>query len=190
MLTQLKKCVKNEKNNKAIFDIVLFGSTVKGKQAPGDTDIAVIFNYGTLAERLEKVQEIKNRIRKKCGEEINLDIKPYLLKDLFDYSFFGRTGIFLEGISLLEEKPFSRKIGFKAYSLFTYTLIEKKQREKVRFTHLLSGRNGMKGILKDLNGERLVSGAVKIPIEKSIEFEDVLQMHKINYKKKNILEEI
>ncbi len=190
MLTQLKNCVKNEKNNKAIFDIVLFGSTAKGKQKPGDIDLAVIFNYGPFAERLDYVQEIKNNIRKKCGDDINLDIKPYLLKDLFDYSFFGRVGLFLEGISLLEEKPFSRKIGFKAYSLFTYTLTEKKQREKVKFTHLLSGRKGMKGILKDLNGERLASGAVKIPIEKSIEFEDILKMHKINYKKKNVLEEL
>jgi len=189
MLNALKKCLKNEKRDKTLFDAILFGSAVKGRYKPRDVDIILIHTSGSLAERLDKLQAVKEKIRAAL-EGVELDAHTVLLHQLFEPAFFARSGVFLEGISLLDGKPLSHKMGFKAYSLFTYTLEKLSHTKKVTFNYLLAGRGTLKGIIAECHGERLVSGAVKIPIEKSIEFEDVLKMHKINYKKKNILEEL
>lgn len=191
MLTILKKCLKNELKDKAIFDAVLFGSAVKGKNKPRDIDFILIHTRGSLAERLEKLQKIKTKIRAALNlEPLELDAHTILLEELFQPGFFARSGVFLEGISLLDGKPLAEKMGFKAYSLFWYTLNSLSHTKKVSFNYLLAGRGTLKGMIAECRGERLVNGAIKIPVEKSIEFEDVLRMHKINYKKKNILEEL
>ena len=62
ILKELKKCLKSEKKEN-IFDIVIFGSLVKGSLEPRDIDVMVIFLDGSLKERLDAVQEIKNRLK-------------------------------------------------------------------------------------------------------------------------------
>ena len=64
MLNDLKKCLESEKKDKKIFDIVVYGSFVKGKAAPRDIDLAVIFTEGSLRERLDSLQEVKQKLRK------------------------------------------------------------------------------------------------------------------------------
>ena len=96
ILEKLKKYLKNERG-KNIFDIVVFGSLVKGKSSPRDIDILVIFLQGALRERLDAIQEIKNKLKSKF--DLNIDIKQTLLKDLFSPEFLARTGILLEGYS-------------------------------------------------------------------------------------------
>ena len=54
MLKELKKNLSYLKKDKNIFDIVVYGSSVKGKNHPNDIDIAVIFIEGSLSQRLEK----------------------------------------------------------------------------------------------------------------------------------------
>src|SRR3989338_8909452 len=101
MLKELKKYLKNYKKDKNIFDIVVYGSGVKGKAVPNDIDIAVIFKEGSLKERLAKIQSIKKKI--KLGK--NIDIKGIVWEEMFQEQFFARSGIFLEGISLFDGKP-------------------------------------------------------------------------------------
>lgn len=184
MLKDLKKCLTSELKNKRLFDIVIYGSSVKGKSSPRDLDILVIFNSGSLEERLNELQKIKFKL-KKISDKI--DAKQILLKELFTSNFLARTGIILEGISLIKEKRFSETMGFKAFALFNYSLRKLNHAQKIKFNYVLSGRN-QEGIIKKLNGSRLVSGAAKIPIENSIEFEEVLKMHGVDYKKIDILE--
>ena len=188
MLKLLKKLLDSEKKDKVIFDIVVYGSLVKGKTSARDIDIAVIFLEGTLRERLDKIQNIKNKIKPKVSEE--LDIKQMLLQDLFSSDFLARTGILLEGESIFKGKKFCETLGFKAFSLFWYDLRKLTHTQKVKFNYILAGRGGFKGIIRHLEGERLASGAVKIPMQKSIEFEEVLKTNNINYRKKDILEAI
>ncbi len=184
MLKDLKKCLTSELKNKNLFDIVVYGSSVKGKSIPRDLDILIIFSSGSLKERLDKLQKIKFKL-KKISDKI--DAKQILLKELFTSNFLARTGIIIEGISLSKEKRFSETMGFKAFSLFNYSLKKLTHTQKIKFNYVLSGRN-QEGIIKRLNGSRLVNGAAKIPIENSIEFEEVLRMHDIDYKKIDILE--
>ena len=186
MLKLLKKCLESEKKDNAIFDIVVYGSLVKGKTTARDVDIAVIFLEGTLRERLDKIQNIKNKIKPKISQE--LDIKQLLLKDLFSSDFLARTGILLEGESIFKGRKFCETLGFRAFSLFWYDLKGLTHARKVKFNYILAGRSGFKGIIRHLEGERLASGAVKMPMQNSIEFEDVLKANEVNYKKKDILE--
>ena len=184
MLKDLKKLLESEKKDNTIFDIVIYGSAVKGKETARDIDILVIFLEGSLKERLNKLQKIKSRLKQK-----NLDLKQILLKELFSLSFLARTGIFLEGISVFKNKKFCETLGFKSFTLFWYNLEGLSHSQKVKFNYLLAGRN-TKGIIQELNGQRLVSGAVKIPMENSASFEEILKTNNINYSKKNVLEEI
>ena len=182
MLEELKKCLKDEKKDNEIFDIVLYGSSVKGKEKPNDVDILVIFEKGTLKERLEKIQKIKKNIK----IENKIDIKGILLKELFQEEFFARSGVFLEGVSLIDGKQFANKIGFNNAVLFFHNLKDKTHTEKVKFNYLISGRGG-NGILKLMNGKQLAPGVLQIPLTKSLEFETILNRNKISYYKINVL---
>ncbi|NQU78961.1 nucleotidyltransferase domain-containing protein [Candidatus Woesearchaeota archaeon] len=175
MLKRLKKYLSKE-----IFDIVIYGSSVKGKMKPGDIDIAVIFSSGSLDERLTTIQKIRKDL------DVKVDIKAILLHELFRPEFFSRTGIFLEGISVRHQKPFSRLLGFTSSALFSYDLKDKTHTEKVKFNYVLSGR-GRDGIVKMLDGDHIAPGVIEIPIENSDEFAEILKSHKINYGRKNIL---
>lgn len=188
MLKLLRNCLESEKKDGAIFDIVIYGSLAKGKTPARDIDIAVIFFEWALRERLDKIQEIKARLKKKTTAEI--DIKQITLKELFSADFLARTGIMLEGESIFRRRKFCETLGFKANTLFWYSLTGLTHTQKVKFNYLLAGRTGMKGIITEFRGERIVSGAIKIPIHNSLEFEEILQQNTIQYKKKDILEVI
>ena len=187
MLKNLKKHLKSEKD-KTIFDIVIYGSAVKGKEDARDIDILVIFFEGTLKERLDKLQEIKSRL-KDVGTETAIDIKQILLKELFSSSFLARTGILLEGVSIFTNKKFCETLGFRSFTLFWYSLKELTHTEKVKFNYILAGRN-TKGMINEVNGQKLVNGAIKVPIENSAIMERILKTNNIQYYKKNLLEEM
>lgn len=166
-----------------IFDIVLYGSAVKGKEEARDVDILLIFKEKKLKERTDISQELKDVLHKRIEK---IDIKTINLEGLFEKEFLARQGIFIEGYSLLYNIPLSKKLGFKGYALFTYNLKNLNHNEKTKFTYALIGRKSQ-GIIKQLNAEPLGKGAIIVPIENSLIFEDFLQKWKINYDKKNIL---
>ena len=184
MLTDLKKWLKAEQQDKDIFDIILYGSAVKGKENPRDIDIVILFRKGTLKERLEKIQTIKKKIQL----EQKVDIKGVLWEELFQAEFFARSGIYIEGISIFDGKPFAQKIGFIGFALFVYSLQDKSHTEKVKFNYVLGGR-GMEGMIASVEGQRIAPGVILIPIKHSAEFEAVLQRHHIQYSKKQVLVE-
>ncbi len=185
-LEKLKKCLKNDiKEN--VFDIVVFGSLVKGKLSPGDIDILVIFLRGALRERLDLIQEIRNNLKPRF--DLSIDMKQALLKDLFSPEFLARTGILLEGYSIAKNMKFCRTLGFNSCTIFWYDLRGLTHTQKVKFNYILVGRN-QKGVIDSLGGKRLARGVVKIPIEHSLDFEEVLKKNKVNYSRKNVLEEM
>lgn len=185
MLKQLKKYLESKKKERVIFDIILFGSAVKGKIFPKDIDIVVIFLEGSLRERLDKVQQIKDKLK---TLNKNFDIKQITLKELFSSHFLARTGVLLEGLSLFTGKKFCELLGFQSHTLFWYNLNGMSHTQKVKFNYILAGRKYMEGVIKEFNGERLSRGVIKIPIENSLEFEEILKNNKVNYRKKDILE--
>jgi predicted nucleotidyltransferase len=180
LILKSKKLAKG----KDILDIVLYGSIVKGKLDSRDVDIIIIFENKPLKERLNISQNFKNNLKK----ELELDIKTINLKELFEKDFLARQGVLIEGYSLLHNEKFSGRFGFKGYSIFTYNLMNLNHNEKTKFTYALIGRREEKGMLKQISASPLGKGAVKIPIENSIIFEDFLKRWKLTYKKEDILE--
>ena len=184
MLEELRHWLRHDDQDRTIFDIVLYGSALKGADSPHDLDIAVIFRSGTLSQRLLKIQYLKKKI--KLSQKI--DIKGILLEELFQESFFARSGIFFEGISIFTGKPFAYKIGFVGRTLFNYTLRDKSHAQKVKFNYLLSGRDGT-GLIKKFDGKHLGPGIVLIPSPHCLKFEEILKRNQIKYSKNNILAE-
>jgi len=182
LLEYLKSESKKFRDNQ-LFDIVLYGSSVKSKEEPRDIDILMVFKEKSLNERLEIAHSFKQKIKKKIK---NPDVKTINLIELFDSNFSARQGIFTEGYSLIDNLPFSLKIGFRGFALFTYSLKNLSHNEKTRFTYSLIGRND-EGMIKKTNALPLGKGALIVPIEKSIMFEDFLNQWKVNYKMKYAL---
>ena len=60
ILSQLKKCLDSEKKDNTLFDIVVYGSTVKGVTQARDLDIIVIFYSGTLPNFKYSKRKLRN----------------------------------------------------------------------------------------------------------------------------------
>ena len=180
LISESKKFSKKNK----IFDIIIYGSSVKGKLDSNDLDILIIFEDNPLKERLEIIQDFKTHLK----SDKKLDIKTINLRELFQKEFLAKQGVIIEGYSLLHNQQFSETLGFKGYSLFTYSLRNLDHNKKTKFTYALIGRRGEKGILKQIDAISLGKGAFKIPIKNSIIFEDFLKNWNINYKREEILE--
>lgn len=166
-----------------IFDIVLYGSAIKGKEEPCDIDILLIFQKIKLKKRTDIAQQFKGVLKKKIKK---VDIKTINLSELFEKEFLARQGIFIEGYSLLYDVPISKRFGFGSYVLFTYGLKNLNHGEKTKFTYALIGRK-RKGIIEQLDTKHLGKGVVIVPINNSLIFEAFLQRWEVSYKKKNIL---
>jgi len=166
-----------------IFDIILYGSAVKGKEQFRDTDILLLFKEQKLKKRAEIAQELKEILSKNIE---NIDIKTINLKELFEKDFLAKQSIIIEGYSLLYYIHFCKRLGFNGYMLITYNLKNLNHNQKTRFTYSLIGRNE-EGIIKKLNIEYLGKGAMMVPSENSLIFEEFLQKWEIDYKKKYIL---
>jgi len=175
------ECSKLAKN-KDIFDIVLYGSAVKGKEEPGDIDLLLIFREISLKERAETAQNFKERLANKLN---GIDIKTINLHELFESDFLARQAVLVEGYSLVHNLPFCESMGFRGYALFTYTLKGLAHNDKTRFVYALSGRV-KEGIVSELKAEPLGRGAVIVPISNSLKFEAFMQKWNLDYKKKNI----
>lgn len=173
----------NKINSKNIFDIVVYGSSVKSKENPNDLDIVIIFLNEKLDNMLKIAQEYKNIIKDKIK---NPDVKAINLIEFFDKNFLAREGILLEGYSVFYEEPFSSRLGFKGYVIYCYSLKKLNHNEKTKFTYALIGRRS-EGILKKVNAIILGKGAVAVPIENSVFFEDFLKKWNVDYKIKKTL---
>lgn len=176
------ECSKLAKN-KGIFDIVLYGSAVKGKEEPGDIDLLLIFREISLKERAETAQNFKEKLRTKLK---GIDIKTINLHELFESDFLARQAVLVEGYSLVHNMPFCERMGFKGYALFTYNLKGLTQNDKTKFIYALSGRI-KEGIASELKAESLGRGAVIVPISNSLRFEAFMQKWNLNYEKKKIV---
>ena len=178
-------CKKFGRKNKDVFDIVIYGSAVKGEVKSRDIDIIVIFLSGEKKERLSKAYEFKEILTELFKYEI-LDIKEMLVTDFFNPNFLAREGIILEGISLIKNAPMAKLFGFESFSLFSYNLKGISHTQKIKFNYALKGRRN-KGILDILYGKSIGLGMILIPINYSREFETFLKEWKISYKEYKLL---
>lgn len=169
------------KNN--VWDIVLYGSFLKGKEDYNDIDLLLIFLDSPLNQRLEISQKFKEILRPTIK---NLDVKTINVLELFDAGFLARKGILLDGYSLVDKAGFASKIGFVGRVLFKYNLKNLSHNEKTKFTYSLIGRSD-KGLIEKTGAVSVGRGAVLVPAKNSLFFEDFLNKWKINFEKKAVL---
>src|SRR3989344_6619553 len=105
-----------EKEN--ILDIVLFGSSVKGKDEPNDIDILVLYS-----KEEKDIHDTAYLMRKEL-EKIykNIDVIAEKYNDLFSSSFLARESILSEGFSMKQKKYISDCFGYSSFILFKYKL--------------------------------------------------------------------
>lgn len=148
---KLKKLL--EKNKKEVYDIILFGSFVKGGLAPKDVDVAVLDN---------------GIDRPKFKKEIILflpsaDVQFLTFQD-YDKSLW--LTLLREGYSTKHQKYLYQMYHVQPSVLYTYSLQSLTASQKVMFARAIKIFKGVK---------RLSNHVVLVPVSLSSEFADFLR---------------
>jgi len=156
----LNKIAKFYKKNKSeIHDIVLFGSSVKGKYKPKDVDIILVFKN---KENLDLEYEFRKIIK-----DLNPEVVSKTKESVFSPNFKARESYFLEGYSLVSNEKISEKYGFFSSVLFKYSLKNKSKSQRMLFYYALYGRGAQKGIIKEYDLVKFSESTILCPVEKS-----------------------
>jgi len=161
--TRLRKLIKD----KDVYDIVLFGSFVKGKNMSRDIDIAVISE--------KDIEDVRG-----------FHVSKLNIKDFFKPVSLVKT-LLREGYSLKKGMAFSEVYGFKNKCLFKYDLRELSPSEKVRAVGFLKGRGKEKGLVLEKDGEWINNQVFFSPVIFESIFERFFLNNKIKFKKYFIL---
>ena len=174
--TKLKNELKKFVSGKEINDILVFGSTVKGKEKPNDLDILVIFNNKVDKEQEHEIKEIL----KKYFNNVSIvsKTKNTILEDSFD----ARESVLFEAISLLTNENLAKKYGFIPFGMFKYNFSNWNKLQKTKFYYALNGRGSAKGIFQQLEGIKLSDQIILIPLDKIELFRDFLESWELDYK--------
>src|SRR3989344_4522758 len=116
--------IKNfyKENKKEVLDIILFGSTVRGKEKPNDIDLVILFRN---KEDLDVSYKLKKNLDI-LSLNINIIIKTY--DSLFAENFIARESFLSEGYSLLKKRFVAELLGYS--SLILFSPVENSERTK------------------------------------------------------------
>lgn len=156
-------------------DIILFGSSARGKENPRDWDILVLFE-----KEIDKTAEYS--VRKELEEDYtNISIISKTEKSILEESFDAREGILFEGKSLVSGKRFAQRYGFLSFGAFKYNFEGWSKLKKTKFYYALNGRGKENGIARQLDCVKLSDSLILAPLEKIEKFKEFLDGWKINY---------
>jgi len=184
----LQKTVKSfVKSHEEVFDVVLYGSTVLGKEKPNDLDLMILTKTELPALELRNlILELKRELSG-ILPRAKLDVRAMSLEELFDPNNLASLGVVIEGFSLTKNKPMAELMNGKAYTLFRFTLEGLPRKDRVRFQYALKGRDMKSGLLKELNGEQWGAWVVVVPVEHTYRFRDFLELWGVKYEAFTIL---
>ncbi len=163
--SKLKPILKNPK----IIDVVIFGSSLKGKALPKDIDIAIITN-----------------------EKNKYNLNGFHVSVISPEEFFTNipslaTTLLREGYSLKNNKYLAERLKFKPNVIYIYKLNNLNNSKKVMIVRNLRGSKKEKGIVEKYKGEWLSNQVFTIPPESDSIFEKFFMYHKINFERKYLL---
>ena len=170
-----------------IWDVVLYGSYVRGKEHARDIDFAIIIpSKVSVGKKLIIAQELKENIES-IAPTLQLDVKVVDIDDFFDLNFLAKQAIIAEGYLILRKKYISDLFGFKTFALVNYSLEGLTYSQKKMLYYALRGRRGSKGVLEGIKGELISRELLKIPIQAYYEIEELLKLHKVKFKTEFII---
>lgn len=156
-----------------IVDIVLFGSSVRGKTKAGDIDVCIVTRDGRFGNLAVKAEDLH-------------------LTELGLSTFPGNSmwsTLLHEGISLVSGRPYHEHLGFLGKALYWYDLKRLKQKDKVRFFYALKGRKGKKGFIDEIGGACLAKGVIITPVSSDDKLREFFDTWKLPYSRRRILVE-
>ncbi len=162
---RLNKYIKD----KEILDVILFGSSVKGKSFPEDIDAVLI-----------------------SKKEIKAEVSGFHIIVLSPEDFFINppsivNTLLREGYSLKNKKPFSENYKFHAKILFVYGLKGMSLSNKVKIVNILRGKVNDNGMVKEYGGEWLANQVFIMPVENENIFEKFFLNFKVKFMKSYLL---
>lgn len=160
------------------MDIIVFGSFVKGKTAPKDIDICLIFRDSVDLDIVKDIQAI-------IGE--NFHISSLSANNFFNKKHNLAQTLLFEGVSARSGKRLNDIYSLDSYGLYYYDISDMKKSDKVRFVYLLKGRGKEKGIVKEFKGAFLVNGCFIMPVEKDGEMLEIMDKWGVKFKKKRVM---
>lgn len=171
--------LKNELNkirskHHGLLDILVFGSVMRGKQHPSDTDVLVLFK-----ERVDK--NVEYLLRKELERYAqNISITSKTEKTVLEITFDARESVLFEAKSLFTGKNMAQEYGFSSFGMFKYGLKQWSKLQKTKFYYALNGR-GKKGIVEKIQGIKLSDSVMLVPLGYVEDFKSFLESWKINY---------
>ena len=170
-LKSSKKLYQNYKDK--IIDILLFGSSVKGKSSPNDVDIAIILKNTKEQEIISLIGKFSVYFNKDA--HLNLVIIETILQNPILKTLLE------EGISLIDQKQLHNKLGYESGYIFSLDLTKLNKSKKVLFSYALHGKKEQKGILKNLNCKLVGRAVFFIPINYVEEFKAFLELWNVDF---------
>ncbi|MDP4012435.1 MAG: nucleotidyltransferase domain-containing protein [Candidatus Nanoarchaeia archaeon] len=162
--------------NRDVNDILVFGSTIRGKEKPNDIDVIVIFK-----DKINK--ETEYAIRKELEKNYkNISIISKTEKSALDKAFDARESLLFEAKSLITEKNLAEEYNFHSFGMFKYNFGDWDKLKKTKFYYALNGRGNREGIADMLNCIKLSDSLILAPLEKIEAFKEFLDSWEIKYK--------
>lgn len=179
VIKKIRPWIKQHK----VLDVVLFGSSVRGKFNPNDIDLCIIIKDDDEKKSLDLVDSL-GKLTDELGFRFHINI---LVASAFVSGNTLAKTLLSEGYSIRKNKSFSLVLGFESKSLFIYTLKHFSPSKRVKFHYLLKGRYGSEGILKKANGELLGTGSILVPTEKEDFLKEIFDKWDVRYNIKRVL---
>lgn len=180
----IKKKIKSWIRKNKVVDVIVFGSYVRSKYKPNDIDLMIVVHDAQEKQTFDLIDSL-SKIVDKFGHNFQINSmteKGFIRGD----STLVKT-LLAEGVSMLKNRKISELYGYKAYSLFNYTLKGFRPSKRVRFHYLLRGRNHEKGILDEVGGEIIGSGVIKVPTSQEDLMKEIFKKWNVNFKTQRAL---
>ncbi len=183
MLSDLKKRLSEiakefASRNPDVWDVLLYGSSVKGNERPNDIDIAVILKKGNP---FDEAFRFKNLLEKGGFSPEDIDVKGFLLEEFFDENNLVSLALLVEGYSLIRDRYLHEEINAGGYFLFRFSYSSLPQNEKMRFLYAYRGRGKNTGVLQQTGSVELAPGVVLVPVEEFYRFREFLSLWRLEY---------
>ncbi|MEW6328749.1 MAG: nucleotidyltransferase domain-containing protein [Candidatus Micrarchaeota archaeon] len=185
-----------ESSKSQVAQVILFGSVAKGTaDRRSDVDFLVVFDTDKDQEKLSDKKTI-SRLALDLEKKYDKNIQLVLTNRRFDAldSYFVRKCL-KEGIVVYASRPILKikEEMLGPYTIFSYGLANLSLSEKMRFRRALFGHRTEKkqkgktytsesaGLIHELDGRHLGSGAVMVPQQKSDILKETLKRFGVEY---------
>jgi predicted nucleotidyltransferase len=169
---------KQHKNE--VLDIILFGSTVKGKKKPEDIDILLLFKD---KENLDAEYKLRRMLQEEeiIGVKSKVQITTKTYASFISRNFKAKEGILAEGYSLIHKESIAKMFGYINFILFRFTLKGFTQSRRMQFHYSLHGRKNEGGMMKELKLIRFADGVLLSPVVFAEKTKEYLKYWKIEF---------